>query len=290
MTRGHFIVAALFGSLAVLAVSPGNAQAQLAGLVNGARKAAHRAQAVSAQPRSQARDRNGLVPITTERINAYIRGQRAEQAEAHRLDSTEALSTSTPEMARMAAVMACQSTANEANRESPAQRHADSMMLKHQFATIDTAKMARLARAAQGGDASAMAQLQAMSMQMARHQASDPQVIAMRERMQKQVAASVKATQACESRIPAAAQFAAPIARAKAEIAKYGSRLSQTRNSHLESVKLQAANGMSPTEYAGVDERIRGYMASSGEPAQGFTAAELQLLRANRAQLSTLSY
>jgi hypothetical protein len=285
MRRKRFMLSALIGAFTVLSLLPVNAEGQLGGLVNRAKKAVHPDQPAS-RPTN---DRNGPTPITSEKLSAYIKGERAMQTEAQRLDSLESLSTATPQQARVVAVMSCQVDASaKANKESPAQAHADSMLLRRQFAGVDTVKMKKLGAAAQSGDAAAMAQLQALAMQRSRRLASDPQLIALRQRTQTQALASMKASQACEKDAPPASTYAGPIAHAKAEIAKYGDRLSQTRNAHLESVKLQAANGMSPTEFAAIDERIRVYMASSTEPTQGFSSAELQLLRPNRAQLGAL--
>lgn len=56
----------------------------------------------------------------------------------------------------------------------------------------------------------------------------------------------------------------------------------------MESVKREAANGMSSTEYAGVEERVRAYMSNPDSPRR-FSSDELALLRANRAQLGTLT-
>lgn len=209
--------------------------------------------------------------------------------EDQRLDSMDALSQSTPQTARMSAIMKCQLEASAKNsKETPEQQRSDSLLAAHPFAGVDTAKMKQLGLRAQSGDAAAMAELQAMAMEMSKRQAADPKMTELRERLMKQTEATAKASAACQKNTPPEASFGGPIARAKTEIAKYGTRLSQTRNAHMESVKLQEANGISSIEYAGVEERVRAYMSNPDSP-RGFTSGELALRRANRAQLGTFS-
>jgi hypothetical protein len=90
--------------------------------------------------------------------------------------------------------------------------------------------------------------------------------------------------------VPPASAFAGPIANAKTEMAKYGSQSNPAYTAHLSSVKLSAAGGMSPAEYAVLEERIRAYASSTTEPKQGFSDAELAVLRAHRTELSALTY
>ncbi|MEO7218676.1 MAG: hypothetical protein ABI026_10830 [Gemmatimonadaceae bacterium] len=284
MTIKRFIRAAAVVGFAALSLSPVKAQAQLGGLVNRAKRAVHPDEAVKPANR-----RDGLLTVTSARIDAYIKGSRAEHLEGQRLDSMEVLSQSTPQGARMSAVMKCQIEASaKNNQETPEQQRSDSLLASRPFAGMDTAKMKKLALAAQAGDAAAMTELRAMGTEMSKRTAADPKMIELRERLMKSSEATAKASAACEKRTPPEASFAAPIARAKTEIAKYGTRLSQARNAHLESVKLQAANGMSSAEYAGVEERVRAYMGNPDSP-HGFSPDELALLRARRAQLGMLN-
>lgn len=284
MFRARLTLAVLFGCLAVLPASPAIAHAQLGGLVNRARQAA-RADKSQQQP-----TRNNLVAITNANVTAYVRGNKAEHAEIQRLDSLRALAEGTPASARMVAVARCQSKSMAANAESPAEMHADSVRAMKQFADLDTAKMRKLALQAQAGNTAALAELQSMSMQHARAQMADPEAIAARKKMQLRLEAAVTSSAACEKSVPAVASFAEPIASAKREIAKYGSESSPQYGAHLSSVKLAAAGGMSPAEYAILEERIRGYAGSQSEPKQGFSAAELAVLRAHRTELSALTY
>jgi hypothetical protein len=99
----------------------------------------------------------------------------------------------------------------------------------------------------------------------------------------------MKRQAACEKKTPPASSFASRIASAKAEMARYGSRSSAQYTAHLSSVKYAAAGGMSPAQYAALEERIRGYAYSNTEPEHGFSQEELALLRAHRAELKALS-
>jgi hypothetical protein len=282
-TMKRFALAAMAAGFTAVSLSPVPARAQLGGLVNRAKKAVQ-----PDRPEPPSTHRNGLVTVTSARIESFAKGYAAEQTEAGRLDSLEALSQSTPQTARQSAVMRCQLEASaKYNRTTPEQQKSDSIAASGVFAGVDTARMQKLALRAQSGDPAAMAELQKATMELARRQAADPRMNAMRERMMKNAEASSSASAACDRNTPPAAAFAGPISRAKAEIAKYGTRLSQTRNAHMESVKLQAAGGISATEYAGIEERVRAYMANPDSPS-GFSAAELAALNAHRTELKSL--
>jgi hypothetical protein len=268
-------VAAISG-LILLGAAPGVAYAQFGGLVNRAKQAVHPNQG------------NTTVPITSGNLDAYVRGTAAEKAEEGRLDSLQTLASTTPDGARMVDVMRCQSAGAKAMENTPAQQHADSVAAARQFAQIDTVKMKQLAKAAQSGDASALAQLQAISMQMAQRQATDPAMIAVRERMMAQMKATTERSVACQKNTPPASTYVSKIKSAQSEMKQYGSRESATYTSHLDGVKLRAAGGMSPAQYAALDERIRAYVYSNTEPTQGFTQAELGVLRAHKTQLDAL--
>lgn len=274
--------AALICGLVALSASPVVAHAQFGGLVNRAK------QAVRPDKSESHGTRNNVVAITSENLAAYIRGNSAQRAEVKRLDSVRTLADNTPEGARQVALLQCRSKAMSGIGGTPEQRRADSARLVKSIASLDTVKMKKLAKAAQAGDAAAMAELQQMSMQYAHSQATDPEAIAARERTQKQMEASIRQSTACDNSVPPASSFAGPIANAKAEMAKYGSQSSPAYAAHLSSVKLKAADGMNASEYAVLEERILAYASSSPELTQGFTAAELSVLRAHRSELDAL--
>lgn len=276
--------AAVICAFAILPASPTIAQAQFGGLVKRAKEAV-RPDKPAPQP-----SRNNVIAITSSNVEAYIRGNRAEKAEMKRLDSLRSLADNSPEGARQIALAQCRTKALDATAESPEQRRADSVRIAKNVASLDTAKMKKLAQAAQGGDAAAIAELRQMTMQYAQRQATDPAAIAARQRALTQMQQNLKNSAACDKSVPPVSSFAGPIANAKAEMAKYGSQSSSAYAAHLSSVKLSAAGGMSPAEYAVLEERIRGYMASTTEPNQGFSESELEALRAHRADLGTLTY
>lgn len=273
--------ATMASAFIVLVASPALAHAQLSGLVNSAKQAVHHNQAQAT--------RNTTVPITSDNLDAYIRGYRAEKAEEHRMDSVEVLASSTPASARSVDLMRCESEAIAGSTGSPADLRADSVRAMKLFAGIDTVKIKELTKAAQAGDAAAIAQLQAISMQIAQRQAADPATMARSQQLAQQMKAGMERSRACEKSTPPASSYASRISSAKAEMSKYGSRSSAAYTSHLDSVKLSAAGGMSPAQYAALDERIRGFLASSTDPSQGYTQAELQTLHAHRTDLQSLT-
>jgi hypothetical protein len=284
MFQARLIQAALISGLVVLPASPVIAHAQFGGLVNRAKQAVR-----PDKPQPQA-SRNNVVSITSDNVAAYIRGNHAEKAEMKRLDSLRTLADNSPDVARQLALAVCRTKAMEGMAGTPEQRRADSARMMKNFASLDTVKMKKLAQAAQAGDAAAIAELQQITIQYAHRQATDPAAIAARERSQKQMEESMKQSAACDRSVPPVSAFAGPIANARAEMAKYGSQSSSAYAAHLSSVKLSAAGGMSPAEYAVLEERIRGYASSTTEPKQGFSEAELAVLRAHRTELSALTY
>lgn len=252
--------------------------------------------AVGAAPAAAQRSHSTDVPITAASLDAYIRGTRAERAERHRVDSLREVATSTPPVLRMGIIASCTESRTKATPGAVPthdQMVSDSVRGMKQLASLDTNRMKALAERAQRGDAAAMAQLQAMSMQMARQQAMDPATIARAQQAQQQGMMQLRIREQCERSAPSEAAAATMIAAAQREVRQYGQSDSDpSYEAHLTSVRLRAAGGMSPAQFAALNERIMAYVEQSRSghaPRDGFSASELALLNAHRAELQSLN-